>query len=295
MQYIPAPYDPMQAAIQKLGQSIGGQFGDKVINPLLGNYTAAQRQQKDNQSLLGMTLDPNSERGQLNAQQRYASGQQLLPGQQYQGEMGTQMPQMMTTGGQDMLKQWLSGQMQIGQQGQLANILSPLQQQQLAQNAAMNPLTQQAAQQQLSQNEEMLPLEKKNLQARTKATERQGRPTKLDKARLKEIEEGLKPNSPYKERIKEEVLSIKSQREFNEKKAVQTEADRNFNKIATQLELQFDALKANRDPLTGMAADEEYDKELRATIMVLIPKLETARRSSESGQPGKLNDPLGMR
>jgi len=108
--YIPAPYDPMQQAMMQLGQSLG-RVGMDRVQPLLGNYTQAQRQTKDNQSMAELLMDPNSDAGQLVAQRRFQSGEALLPGQAHQGELGTQLPTMHTQQGQAMLQQLIMNKM----------------------------------------------------------------------------------------------------------------------------------------------------------------------------------------
>jgi len=111
--YIPAPYDPMQQAIMSLGAALGQRIGDTTLPNLLGGYTKADKQRMDNQNMLDMLAlqDPTSEAAQMAARRRFEAGQQLLPGMSYQGETGTQMPQMNTPQGQAMMQQYLLGQM----------------------------------------------------------------------------------------------------------------------------------------------------------------------------------------
>ena len=162
--YIPAPYDPMQQAIMSLGAALGQRIGDTTLPNLLGGYTKADKQRMDNQNMLDMLAlqDPTSEAAQMAARRRFEAGQQLLPGMSYQGETGTQMPQMNTPQGQAMMQQYLLGQM-----------LNPLQR---AQTQATVSGTRRA--------EQVLPVEIEGQQARTRyneaLTKQVGKPTPMN-------------------------------------------------------------------------------------------------------------------
>ena len=131
----------MQAAIQKLGQAIGGQFGDKVINPLLGQPTAAQARQRDNESIQRLMMGQQGRQtadAANNADPAFQNQLAALTGQQ-PGSMPPPMPlpQMYTERGQGLIDQWQAGQMQNQQKLQYQNFLNPLKGQQDAANLAL--------------------------------------------------------------------------------------------------------------------------------------------------------------
>ena len=290
MQYIPAPPpSPIELGLQQLFQG-------------WGQGRAKQRQdQMVNQDLATLQSMLNPEANELDARRRYAQGLPLLQGQanQYTGETGTMLPQLLSPQGQ-------SAMMNIAMQKQLAQILNPMQVQQMGQSAQAFPAEQAAlaAQTEGRQAQTAATKQSMRLNQRAAKTDREyakARTTAI-KQQASEWKDALRKGGTSADAV---VANISQGAEQLTQRAEQMGDQRLASASRTlsdTINFYMKAMKANttKDVLgEEIVVDPMKQKQYQSALTKLLPEMERIARIQAS-KAGTLDtqtqssDPLGL-